>query len=309
VEWVETTGKTVDEAKDAALDQLGVDEVDAEFEIVAEEKTGLFGRVRREARVRARVRPAQPRAKADRKRGRDRRRPSTKKDGDKRATDKQDSTKKDGDKKAPATGSARGRSGAAGRSQSERAGRSGASNRRPAGSKSAGSAAAKTDSEERNVSEPVSLDKQGEVVEDFLDGLLEAFDVDGDITVERVDDEAIEVRVQGDNLGLLIGPRGNTLQAIQELARSAVQRQCDGPLEGRLRLDIAGYRARRREALERFAQGLAAEVLADGNERALEPMIAPDRKVIHDTVNEIDGVKTISEGEDPNRRVVIIPSA
>lgn len=158
------------------------------------------------------------------------------------------------------------------------------------------------------MSEVVSLQQQGEVVEQFLEGLLDAFDLDGDISQVEIDDETLEVRVEGDDLGLLIGPRGNTLQALQELARAAAQRRADGALEGRLRIDVAGYRERRRVALEEFAREQADQVVADGNERALEPMSPPDRKVIHDTVNEIDGVNTISEGEEPRRRVVIVPA-
>ena len=107
--------------------------------------------------------------------------------------------------------------------------------------------------------------------------------------------------------GLLIGPKGQTLQAIQELSRSALQRQKPGETHARIRVDVSGYRQRRREALERFVQGIAAEVKESGVRKALEPMSPPDRKVVHDTVNEIDGVITVSEGEDARRRVVILP--
>jgi len=74
-----------------------------------------------------------------------------------------------------------------------------------------------------------------------------------------------------------------------------------------VRIDVSGYRQRRREALERFVQGIAAEVKESGVQKALEPMAPPDRKVVHDTVNDIDGVTTVSEGEDSRRRVVILP--
>jgi spoIIIJ-associated protein len=85
-----------------------------------------------------------------------------------------------------------------------------------------------------------------------------------------------------------------------------VQRQT-GARHGRLFVDVAGYRQRRREALERFTQSLAEEVKTSGARKLLEPMSAADRKVVHDTANGIDGVRTISEGEDPRRRVVILP--
>ena len=86
-----------------------------------------------------------------------------------------------------------------------------------------------------------------------------------------------------------------------------VQRQQGGGLSTRIRVDVAGYRAKRKAALERFTQDAAAAVLDSGQARALEPMGAADRKVVHDAVNEIDGVVTRSEGEDPRRRVVIVP--
>jgi spoIIIJ-associated protein len=114
------------------------------------------------------------------------------------------------------------------------------------------------------------------------------------------------VDVTGDELGLLVGPRGATLAAIEELVRTVVQRQTGG--HGvRVHVDVAGYRARRREALTEFTRQLAERVRDDGTEQALEPMGAPDRKVVHDVVGEIDGVTTSSEGEEPRRRVVIRP--
>jgi spoIIIJ-associated protein len=153
----------------------------------------------------------------------------------------------------------------------------------------------------------VTLEEQAEIVEEFLDGLVDAFDLDGDVRSERIDEDTLEVQVNGDDLGLLIGPKGQTLAAIQELSRTIVQRKSQGTSAGRLRLDVAGYRQRRREALERFTRSIADEVKAAGVQKALEPMGSADRKVVHDTVNDLDGVSTVSEGEEPRRRVVIIP--
>ena len=120
------------------------------------------------------------------------------------------------------------------------------------------------------------------------------------------DDEA-EVRLDGGDLGLLIGPRGQTLIAVQDLTRLAAQKR-GSDRRGRLRIDIAGYRERRRVALARFTEQVADEVRASGTARALEPMSSMDRKVVHDAANELDGVETISEGEEPFRRVVIRPT-
>jgi spoIIIJ-associated protein len=96
------------------------------------------------------------------------------------------------------------------------------------------------------------------------------------------------------------------LLALQELTRTVLQRQTP-PTDGRLVLDVNGYRRRRQEALTRFAQQVAAEVKASNVKRALEPMPPSDRKVVHDAVNAVEGVVTISEGEEPYRRVVLVP--
>ena len=151
----------------------------------------------------------------------------------------------------------------------------------------------------------LDLDAQGALVRSFLEGLLTAFDARGEVRIVEVDEETLEAHVDGDDLGLLIGPKGNTLQAIQELARAMLQK--DGPGGARLRVDVGGYRERRKEALERFSRSIAEQVLASGTATSLEPMSPADRKVVHDTVNSIDGVRTTSEGEEPRRRVVIMP--
>jgi len=154
------------------------------------------------------------------------------------------------------------------------------------------------------------LAEQGEVVRGFLADLLDAFGLDGQVTATPIpDDDAVELAVAGGDLGLLIGPKGATLQAIQELSRSVLQRRQPGESHARIRLDVSGYRARRKEALAVFVRTVAEGVRSSGVRKALEPMSPPDRKVVHDTVNDIDGVHTISEGEDARRRVVIIPDA
>jgi spoIIIJ-associated protein len=137
-------------------------------------------------------------------------------------------------------------------------------------------------------------------------GLLERFGAAAQTSLVTHDDETLEVQVAGPELGLLIGPKGQTLQALQELARTVVQRRSVART-ARIMVDVAGYRVKRREALERFTRQVADDVRATGSQRALEPMNAADRKVVHDTVNDLAGVRTMSEGEDPQRRVVILP--
>lgn len=138
---------------------------------------------------------------------------------------------------------------------------------------------------------------------DFVEGLLEAMDVDGDATAE-IRDRRVYVTVEGEEAALLIGHHGQTLDAIQELLRSAIQRQ----LRSRVwvTLDVQGYRERRKEALQERAREMAARALDEG-ELEFEPMNAFERKIIHDTIGEIEGVTSFSEGEDPYRRVVIAP--
>lgn len=154
----------------------------------------------------------------------------------------------------------------------------------------------------------VSPHDQAEVMQEFLEGLLDVFDLDGDVTTVDIDADTVELRIEGSDLGLLIGPKGATLTAVQDLARSVAQRQLPGPHEGWVRVDVSGYRQRRREALERFGRQVADDVLATGTAKVLEPMTPADRKVVHDVINGIDGVTTSSEGEEPRRRVVVQPA-
>jgi spoIIIJ-associated protein len=272
VEWVEVTGRTVDEAKEAALDQLGVDAQEAEFEVLEEPRSGLFGRLRTEARVRARVLPSVPRPKLDR---RDRNRRSS--------------------RTRQGTESGRGRNRAAPRPAQETSGRA-----RPV--------PRQVEEKETTMGEGPTLDEEAEAAKEFLVGLLDALDADATVSSRIVEDETIEVAVTGGDLGLLIGPKGQTLAAVQELTRTVVQRRLGGR-HGRLLVDVAEYRRKRRVALERFTTEVAGQVLATGTAKVLEPMTPPDRKVVHDTVNDIEGVSTTSEGEEPYRRVAITPDA
>jgi len=154
----------------------------------------------------------------------------------------------------------------------------------------------------------VPVTEQAEVAKRFVEGLLETMGIEGSSTViVEIDEDTAEVQVTGDDLGLLIGPKGATLLALQDLARTVVQRKT-GARTGRLLLDVAGYRAKRKEALSRFTEKVAQQVMESGEPAALEPMSSADRKIVHDTANAIAGVTTSSEGEDPRRRVVVHPA-
>ncbi|HET9061492.1 MAG TPA: RNA-binding cell elongation regulator Jag/EloR [Acidimicrobiales bacterium] len=305
MEWVETTGKTIEEAKRAALDELGVDESDADFEIVAEPKIGLFGRIKEEARVRARVQPRYPRSKGDR---RDRRRTRAANDSAptgagpspeptkarpesaSRPTNRPSSSAEpDDESQAPQAAAPRRR-----RSGSSRSNQGGTTGSGESGSVDAVTTTAPTE-------------EQRQAAEQFVRGLLQEMGLGAEVS-STATDASIDVDVNGEDLGVLIGPKGATLAALQELTRTVLQRQ-GAQFDARVTVDVNGYRRRRTEALARFARQQAAEVAASGIKRALEPMSAADRKVVHDAVTGMDGVVTASEGEEPARRVVILPSA
>lgn len=148
------------------------------------------------------------------------------------------------------------------------------------------------------------IEEQAELAERFVRGVVECFGLREATTTVVVDDPVVEVAVTGEGLGMLIGPHGTTLGALQELTRTVVQRR--GTEHGtRIVVDVAGYRAKRAAALAQFTRQVAAEVLASGRPHSLEPMSPSDRKIVHDTVNEIEGVATSSEGEEDRRHVVV----
>jgi spoIIIJ-associated protein len=268
MEWVETTAETIEAAKELALDQLGVAEEDAEFEVLEEPKPGLFGRVRGEARVRARVKPTTPRAKADRRDSRKRR--SGRQGQDEKRSEPKRQTKPA--QAAPA------------RQRAERPAR-------------------EDRSEPREPRESVDPSVVVAAATTFLTGLAAAAGVTGTVTSE-VNGEDIDLNLDGDGVEMFVGPKGNTLSAVQDLTRVVSQRRL-GDHDTKLRVDIGHYRQKRKDALSRFAMKVANDVLSSGQARVLEPMNSADRKVVHDTLLEVDGIETRSEGEEPNRRVVV----
>lgn len=318
MEWVEITAKTIEEAKDRALDQLGVDVDEAEFEILDEPKAGLFGRVRGEARVRARVRPTAPRSKEGGRRrssggGRKSESAGSSANGSAKSENGSAKEKRATGANDPAIASALAEVVAEGDSE-PRSGNRNNNRRRSRGGQGRSSnngerRPRRSDDERRG--EPVSkeaLEAQGEVAVKFLNGLLEAFELSATVAVRSVNDSAVEVAVDGADLGLLVGPRGATLQAIQELTRTAVLRET-GMRDGWVIVDVAEYRVKRRAALEKFAMQVADQVTSGGTAVRLDPMPPADRKVVHDVLTGVDGVETTSEGEEPRRRVVVKPVA
>ncbi|TDB75968.1 R3H domain-containing nucleic acid-binding protein [Micromonospora sp. KC723] len=146
---------------------------------------------------------------------------------------------------------------------------------------------------------------QSEIAADYIEGLLDILDYDGDID-ELVSGGRPVVEVVGGRLQNLVGQRGATLEALQELARLAVFRQTGTP--SRLLLDVGGYRATRRKELAAVARNAVEKVKEHGEPVRLEPMSAFERKCVHDVVNAISGVESESEGVEPNRRIVVRPA-
>lgn len=286
---VELERKTVEEATRDGIAELGLssrDEVDVE--VISEGKPGFLGLGREFAKVVVRRKPPKS---STRKRRRSRRgsRSSSSKEGSQRPeqtanTARTDTKSKDGrsPKRKPDAGS-----------RKENQGRS---DRRPPKKESAKVTA---EGEER-----ADISTQAEVAVDFLKGLLEAFGLEGTVT-HRIEDEILFLDVSGEQTEALVGQRGSIMDSVLELTRTVIQRRTFGA--PRMRLDIAGYGERRREALRIYTGKLAERVLSEGGEVMLEPMNAADRKAVHDAVADIDGVRSFSEGEDPHRAVVIAP--
>jgi spoIIIJ-associated protein len=325
MDWIEVTARTVDDAKELALDRLGVVEDELEFEVVDEARKGLFGIARSDARIRARVKPLSREKPNDRKR---RRRPNER------------------SSRAGGQGSG-GRSGSRGGKQQPRAASagpakaapvagaettsttnngaavprstSGSNKRRRRGGRGRGSranqerptasaviTADEQDGEAEVDVETMPVAEQAEHAAKFTDELVRTMGFNASIRTD-IDGDDVTVHIDGDGLGALVGPRGATIQALEEVVRAAVQHFAGGH-SAWMHVDVAGYRERRRQALVDFAHKVAREVKDTGEERAMEPMTAADRKIVHDAIAEVEGVETTSEGEEPRRRVVVLPA-
>ena len=149
------------------------------------------------------------------------------------------------------------------------------------------------------------LEREGDIAADYLEALLDIADLDGDIDID-VEGNRAAVSIVGADLGQLVGPGGQTLEALQELTRLAVHRETG--VRSRLMLDIGGHRARRREELTELGTRTAEQVRDKGETVRLDPMTPFERKVVHDAVSAVDGVVSESEGEEPQRRIVVRPA-
>jgi spoIIIJ-associated protein len=281
-EWVEVSGTTVDVAVDVAVAELGLDSKDqAQVEVIQEPKTGFLGVGSRPAIVKVSRKP--------RKRNRRGRR-GTK--GDTAKSQKKTQPKKQQNDRKPKT------SKGARSSSEQKAGGS----KKSETSKERRPMDKNTSTEQKQDKPEHSIEDQAKVAEEFLAGLLASFGLEGEIS-SRIEDDVLYLDIAGDQTEALVGPKGATMHAVLELTRTTVQRRTFGA--PRMRIDIAGYGARRREALTIYTGKLVEQLKEQGGEVMLEPMNAADRKVVHDAAAAYEGVKTYSEGEDPHRAVVI----
>lgn len=341
MDWIEVTARTVDDAKELALDRLGVVEDELEFEVVDEARKGLFGIARGDARIRARVKPISREKPSDRKRRGRRPNERSQRGGQggggrgERGGGRGSGGQRGGRPDRPVGGAARpgdsdgaevgdandardvsdlparapGQSGT--RRRRGGRGRGSGGSARPAGERASGerSAGGRADDEKAEAEvdvETVPVENQAEHAAKFTEELVRTMGFSAVIRTE-IDGDDVTVHIDGDGLGALVGPRGATIQALEEVVRAVVQHHAGGH-SAWIHVDVAGYRERRRTALEEFARQVAAEVSETGEERALEPMGAADRKVVHDAISEVEGVDTTSEGEEPRRRVVVFPA-
>jgi spoIIIJ-associated protein len=157
------------------------------------------------------------------------------------------------------------------------------------------------DGEEDDLS---TLEEEGDIAADYIEGLLDIADLDGDIDMDVEGDRAV-VSVVGATLDELVGDDGEVLEALQELTRLAVHRKTG--TRARLMLDVGGFRVRRRAELADLGRSVADEVARTGEPKKLRAMSPFERKIIHDAV-AVAGLRSESEGEEPNRRVVVFPA-
>ena len=268
MEWVEVRAENIEAAEELALDQLGVAREDAEFEVVTREENRLFGLKKTEARVRARVKPADIPSKTNNNRKRS----------------KNNNKNQKSNKTAPKN--------------------SNKSNKNNKSNKDNKTKNTKPTQEDR---EPMPLKEQEDAVIEFLQGVIASFQIDASAST-RMEEERIIGSIDGEDVGLLIGPKAGTLLALQDITRTVVQRHASGKKTNRLSVDVGGYREKRKASLVAFTQK-QAELVKENNEKVeLEPMGAADRKIVHDAAAEISGVSSSSDGEEPRRYVVLHPS-
>lgn len=288
--YVEVKAKTVEMAIEAAMRELGVtDRSRIEVEVIQEPDRGFLGFGGQDAIVKVSERQAE--------KGRHR-------EGKGRSRSRNRSDKSQGGGSSRSGGGRQAQSRSQSQSQSESQSQSGRKPRNQSESKQSNSRSRDQGSRPKKDDDrdPLGTQAQEPLVEEFLSGLVGAFGLEGSVET-RIDDDVIIANVVGPQTEALVGPRGSVMEAVHELTKTVLQRTAQD--SARVRIDIAGYAERRRQALTIYAGELIQQVLEDGGELMLEPMSASDRKVIHDAVAQHEAVRSYSEGESPKRYVVI----
>ena len=268
MEWVEVRAENIEAAEELALDQLGVAREDAEFEVVTREENRLFGLKKTEARVRARVKPADLPSKttnSNRKR-------SKKIINPKRVTKQRQKTVT----KVTRT------------------------------IKVIKTIKLKTPNRRKKI-ENQCHSKNKKTLLLISSRRNSCFQINASAST-RMEEERIIGSIDGEDVGLLIGPKAGTLLALQDITRTVVQRHASGKKTNRLSVDVGGYREKRKASLVAFTQKQADLVKETKEKVELEPMGAADRKIVHDAAAEIPGITSSSDGEEPRRYVVLHPS-
>ena len=270
---IEVRARTVDLAVEAAMQELGVsDREEVSVQVITEPVKGFLGMGGQDAVVRVKRQPARKRRGRGRNRGD--RKPQTQTKNDKNRQQERSRGGKNGDKRPE---------------------------RQSAQAKSGGKHV-RTESKVPDDRPDLTLEEQATVTREFLEGLVEAFGLEGTVTT-TLEDDVIIADVSGDQTEAMVGIRGSVRSAIHELTRTVLQRYSKDT--ARIRLDIAGYAERRRKALSIYAEQLIEQLVEEGGEIMLEPMSPADRKVIHDAASAHGGVSSYSEGEPPRRYVVL----
>ena len=281
--YVEVKAKTVELAVEAAMRELNVtDRGRLDVKVLQEPERGFLGFGGQDAIVRVEEKRGEGRQKRRSRGGR------TRQEGKAKPANPPRGNSTPGGESRNA-GAPERRSGGSGGGRQGQGGRGNRSDR----------PARPTHTDDRD---PLSTETQEPLVKSFLTGLVESFGLEG-VVETRIDEDVIVANVVGDQTQALVGPRGSVMEAVHELTKTVLQRTAQD--SARVRIDIAGYAERRRQALTIYAGDLIEQVVADGGEIMLDPMSAADRKVIHDAVAARPGVRSYSEGESPERYVVI----
>jgi spoIIIJ-associated protein len=270
---IEVRAKSVDLAVEAAMQELGItDREEVAVQVITEPVKGFLGMGGEDAVVRVKRAPARKR----RSRGR------SKSDRSGSAQPKKDRNRQHDPGKEGKNGGHR--------------------PDRQSGRDKSGGKHVRTESKVSDDRPSLTLEQQADVAREFLEGLVDAYGLEGSVSTS-VDEDVIIVDVEGDQTEAMVGVRGSVRSAIHELTRTVLQRYSADT--ARLRLDIAGYAERRRQALSIYAEQLINQLMEEGGEIMLEPMSPADRKVIHDAAGAHGGVSSYSEGEPPRRYVVL----